>query len=85
MSFAPSEKVVEMRERLERFMEEHIYPVEEAYCDYVEDQNNLWTYPPFFEDLKDKAKEAGIWNWFLPREYEPWSPGLSNLEFAPLM
>ena len=85
MSFAPSEKVLALRERLERFMDEHIYPVEHAYYEFVEDQNNLWQYPPFFEDLKRKAKEAGIWNWFLPREYEPWSPGLSNLEFAPLM
>ena len=85
MSFAPSERVVEMRERLEGFMEEHIYPVEQAYYDFVEDQNNLWKYPPFFESLKSKARAAGIWNWFLPKEYAPWSPGLSNLEFAPLM
>ena len=85
MSFAPSERVVEMRERLEGFMEEHIYPVEQAYYDFVEDQNNLWKSPPFFESLKSKARAAGIWNWFLPKEYAPWSPGLSNLEFAPLM
>ena len=35
--------------------------------------------------MKAKAREAGIWNWFLPPEYKEWSPGLSNLEFAPLM
>ena len=76
MTFAPSERVVEMRKRLEGFMEEHIYPVEQAYYDFVEDQNNLWKYPPFFESLKRKAQAAGIWNWFLPKEYAPWSPGL---------
>ena len=85
MSFAPSDKVLEMKTRLERFMDEHIYPVEHDYYEFVEDQNNLWRYPPFFEDLKSKAREAGIWNWFLPHEYTPWSPGLTNLEFAPLM
>ena len=85
MSFAPSNKVLEMKARLARFMDEHIYPVEHDYYEFVEDQNNLWRYPPFFEDLKSKAREAGIWNWFLPHEYTPWSPGLTNLEFAPLM
>ena len=73
MSFAPSERVVEMRERLERFMEEHIYPVEQAYYAFVEDQNNLWKYPPFFESLKsgaghckmqyfDSASENGLYS-----------------------
>ena len=65
-------------------MDEHIYPNEAEYYAYTKDQNNHWTQPPFMEDLKAKAREAGIWNWFLPREYEPWSPGLSNVEFAPL-
>ena len=56
MSFAPSEKVLALRARLERFMDEHIYPVEHAYYEFVEDQNNPWQYPPFFEDLKRDAK-----------------------------
>jgi acyl-CoA dehydrogenase len=85
MNFEFSEKVLEHRAHLERFMNEHIYPVEDAYYEFVEDDANLWQYPPFFEGLKDKAKEAGIWNWFLPKEYGEFSPGLSNLEFAPLM
>jgi acyl-CoA dehydrogenase len=56
MSFAPSDKVLALRARLERFMDEHIYPVEHAYYEFVEDQNNLWQYPPFFEDLKRDAR-----------------------------
>jgi len=66
-------------------MDEHIYPRELEFRHWVEDESNLWQYPPWFEGLKDKAKEAGIWNWFLPKDYEEFSPGLSNLEFAPLM
>ncbi len=85
MDFEFSEKVLQHKVHLEAFMDEHIYPNESAYHEFVEDQDNLWQYPPFFEDLKARAREAGIWNWFLPREYGKFSPGLSNLEFAPLM
>ncbi|MFV2090739.1 MAG: acyl-CoA dehydrogenase family protein, partial [Pseudomonadales bacterium] len=85
MDFEPSEKVLELKARVEVFMNEHIYPHELDHGDWVEDPENAWTYPPWFEDLKSKAQAAGIWNWFLPRDYEEFSPGLSNLEFAPLM
>jgi acyl-CoA dehydrogenase len=40
--------------------------------------------PPFVEDLKAEARAAGLWNLFLPHEYGDWSPGLTNLEYAPL-
>ena len=85
MDFEISEKVQQNRMHLENFMDEHVYPREREFAAFVEDEKNLWQYPPFFEDLKAKAREAGIWNWFLPPEYKEWSPGLSNLEFAPLM
>lgn len=85
MDFELSEKVEHHRDALGRFMDESIYPREREYAEWVEDEAHLWQYPPFFEDLKTKAREAGIWNWFLPPEYKPYSPGLSNLEFAPLM
>ncbi|MGE0622935.1 MAG: acyl-CoA dehydrogenase family protein [Pseudomonadales bacterium] len=85
MDFEPSEKVLELRARVDAFMDEHIFPRELEFGDWVESSGNEWSYPPWFEDLKAKARAAGIWNWFLPREYEDWSPGLSNLEFAPLM
>ena len=51
----------------------------------MDDSTNEFQDPPWFEDLKTKTKDAGIWNWFLSREYEEWSPGLFNLEFAPIM
>ena len=83
MDFNHSPKVIELKAQVEAFMDEHIYPNEAEYHAYTHDHHNLWTQPPFVEDLKAKAREAGIWNWFLPRDYEPWSPGLSNIEFAP--
>jgi len=85
MGFEPSERVVEIRARLEAFMDEHVFPREHEYEEFVSDQRNLWKAPPFVADLKARAREQGLWNFFLPREYEPWSPGLSNLEIAPLM
>lgn len=84
MDFNHSAKVLAHRAKLEAFMDEHIYPNEKDYYAFTRDQNNLWKSPPFMEDLKAQAREAGIWNWFLPADYEPWSPGLTNLEFAPL-
>ena len=71
-------------ERLETFMEAHVYPAEREHHDFIENPNNLWQQPPVVEELKAKAQEAGIWNWFLPAEYGDWSPGFTNLEYAPL-
>ena len=47
-------------------------------------KNNLWQYPDWYEDLKEEAKKQELWNLFLPKEYAPWSPGLTNLEIAGL-
>jgi len=80
-----SDQVAEMIAQVDVFMKEHIYPRELDHWEWVDDQENLWQYPPWFEDLKAKAREAGIWNWFLNKEYDQFSPGLSNLEFAPIM
>ena len=68
MDFELTDKVLELRARVDAFMDEHIFPRELEYWEWTDDQNNGWTYPPWFEDLKQKAKEAGIWNWFLPRD-----------------
>jgi len=70
--------------KLEAFMQEHIYPREHDWQEFTLDQNNLWQVPPWFDGLREKAKAAGLWNLFLPAEYQPWSPGLSNSEIAPL-
>jgi len=84
MGFEVSEKVQLLNTRLEAFMQEHIYPRERDWNAFTLDQDNLWQVPPWFDGLREKAKEAGLWNLFLPHEYQPWSPGLTNAEIAPL-
>ncbi|MES9968522.1 MAG: acyl-CoA dehydrogenase family protein [Candidatus Thiodiazotropha sp.] len=84
MNFEYTDKVKELMLRIDDFMQEHLFPVEEAFDNFVHDPANLWVVPPVLEELKQKAKAAGLWNYFLPRDYGEFSPGLSNLEYAPL-
>ena len=78
MDFAASEKATEIAQRLTAFMDEHIYPNEQAYIDEI-NSGDRWEPSELIELLKDKAREAGLWNLFLPSE-----SGLKNLEYAPL-
>ena len=82
MGFEPSKRAADLRDRMEAFMREHVYPREHEWDEFVLDQDNLWQVPDWYDPLREKAKEAGLWNLFLPKEYEPWSPGLSNVEIA---
>ena len=84
MGFEVSEKVLALNARLEAFMQEHIYPREHEWQAFTLDQDNLWQVPPWFDELREKARAQGLWNLFLPHEYQPWSPGLTNAEIAPL-
>lgn len=84
MNFEYSDKVAGLIAKVETFMDEHIYPNEQAYYDFVHDQDNRWQEWPGMEALKEKAREQGLWNLFLPHEYGELSPGLTNLEYAPL-
>lgn len=84
MDFEYSAKVAGLIGQIEAFMDEHVYPNEHAYYDFVHDQNNRWQEWPGMEALKDKARAQGLWNLFLPHEYGEFSPGLTNLEYAPL-
>jgi acyl-CoA dehydrogenase len=70
--------------RIEAFMDAHVYPAESAYAEWMDDPANLWTQWPGLEKLKALARAEGLWNLFLPREYGRFSPGLTNLEYAPL-
>ncbi|WP_199554195.1 acyl-CoA dehydrogenase family protein [Sandaracinobacteroides hominis] len=84
MNFEHSDKVAALLAQVEAFMDAHIYPNEQAYYDFVHDQANRWQEWPGMEALKEKARAEGLWNLFLPHEYGELSPGLSNLEYAPL-
>jgi acyl-CoA dehydrogenase len=81
MSYDPSPKVVELQKRLEAFMEEHIYPNEDRHVREAEELGP-WKVHPIVEELKPKAKAAGLWNLFLPQSER--GAGLTNLEYAPL-
>jgi len=74
-------RVRELEERLLAFMEEHIYPNEARYYRESEDIGP-WGVQPIVEELKPKARAAGLWNLFLPES--DLGAGLTNLEYAPL-
>jgi acyl-CoA dehydrogenase len=77
----PSTNVRVLCERLAAFMDEQVYPNEWSYQEQVE-AGGRWQIPPLMEELKAKARAAGLWNLFLPdREH---GAGLTNLEYAPL-
>lgn len=84
MNFEYSDKTKDLIARLEAFMDEHIYPVEQQYMEAVDNNPDKWTTLPQMHELKQKAKDAGLWNLFLPEEYLPYGAGLTNLEYAPL-
>jgi acyl-CoA dehydrogenase len=84
MNFDYSEKTRDLIAKVEAFMDEHIYPVEDERHEFVEAPEHLWQEWPGLEPLKAKAKAQGLWNLFLPHEYGAFSPGLTNLEYAPL-
>ena len=81
MNFEYTDKVNDLIKRLNDFMDEHIYPVEHAYKEYFQTAENPWATPPLMEELKEKAKAAGLWNLFLAKQH---GGELTNLEYAPL-
>ena len=83
MYFSYSDKVVKLQKELNSFMEEHIYPNERLYEQQLNEQPSRWSaVPPIMEELKEKAKQAGLWNLFLPES--EYGAGLTNVEYAPL-
>ncbi|MEH6606418.1 MAG: acyl-CoA dehydrogenase family protein [Pseudomonadales bacterium] len=82
MQFDYSDKVKDLMERVNQFMDEHVYPAEMTY--FEQREQDRWNTPAIMKELKAKAKAQGLWNLFLPKEYGDYSAGLSNLEYAPL-
>jgi acyl-CoA dehydrogenase len=80
MNFAFSERTKELQHRLQKFMEEHVYPNEQRFHDEVE--CDRWKPASILEELKVKARAAGLWNLFLPDDEN--GVGLTNLGYAPL-
>ncbi len=82
MDFEPSERCSEFKERLSAFMDEHVYPAEEVYERQLREAGDPHHQPAVMEELKAKAREAGLWNMFLPDPDH--GAGLSNSDYAPL-
>lgn len=78
MDFDYSAKSLELQKRLTEFFDDNIYPNERAFSEEV-NSGDRWQPSKKIEDLKSKAKGAGLWNLFLPE-----ASGLTNLEYAPL-
>ncbi|MDA9089656.1 acyl-CoA dehydrogenase family protein [Maribacter arcticus] len=84
MNFDYSDKSIALQEKLKDFLETHVHPIEKEVELFHQNPENSWKRWPGMEALKQKAKIAGLWNVFLPSAYGELSPGLSNLEYAPL-
>ena len=82
VDFAFSEKQLTIQARLEAFMDEHVYPNESLYYQQLDGGESRWQLPAIMEVLKGRAREAGLWNLFLPDS--EFGAGLSNLDYAPL-
>ncbi|RLQ96103.1 acyl-CoA dehydrogenase [Falsibacillus albus] len=83
MIFEHSEKVKNLQNKLYAFMEEHVYPNEKVFEQQLNDQHDRWRQiPSIMEELKQKAKDEGLWNLFLPDN--KYGAGLTNVEYAPL-
>ena len=76
MDFQPSERCPEFKERLHAFMDEHVYPAEAVYERQLRESGDPHHQPPIMEELKARAREAGLWNMFLPDPEH--GAGLSN-------
>ncbi len=85
MDFSYSPRTQELQAKVLKFMDEHIYPAEDAYWAEIEANTKLgkrWTPLQVIERLKPKARAQGLWNLFLPES--EYGAGLTNQEYAPL-
>ncbi|HAE46868.1 MAG TPA: acyl-CoA dehydrogenase [Tistrella mobilis] len=82
MEFGISPRAQEIRERLIEFMDAYVYPAEAVFEEQHRASPDRWVTPPIIEELKAKARAAGLWNLFLPHSER--GAGLNNLDYAPL-
>ncbi|HEX8823292.1 MAG TPA: acyl-CoA dehydrogenase family protein [Archangium sp.] len=86
MNFEPTARSKDYRERVQRFMREHVAPAEAVYARQMQAGHHGdwrgWSVPPVMEELKARARAEGLWNLFLPDA--KLGAGLSTLEYAPL-
>src|SRR5687768_14771722 len=83
MDFSPSDRVKSLTERLNAFLDEHVYPVDlEALHALDEEVKPGVAYPRILVELRERAKAEGLWNLFLPGD--DGGAGLTNWEYGML-
>ena len=82
MDFEFNDRTKELVGRVQDFMDRYVYPNEEVYYEQLDEGDNRWKVIPVLEELKEKAREEGLWNLFLPES--ELGGGLTNLEYAPV-
>src|SRR3954453_14387722 len=85
MDFAPSDRVQKLSDRIEAFLDEHVYPVELEALHALDEEVTVETglaYPPMLVELRERAKAEGLWNLFLADEEH--GGGLPNWEYGML-
>lgn len=80
--FPVSPRSRQLREDLLAFMADCVYPAEPSYDQQLAAAGDPHHHPAILEDLKQQARERGLWNLFHPDPQ--WGAGLSNLDYAPL-
>ena len=87
MDFTPSARSAEYRDKVAEFIAAEVAPVESEYLRTLHQAPDPWVVLPIVDELKAKARERGLWNFFLPKAYSESSgegAGLSNVDYAPL-
>ena len=69
MDFEFTDSAKDLQDRVKAFMDKHLYPVEKEVRHFHEQHENLWKEYPKMEEWKQLAKDAGLWNLFLAKEY----------------
>ena len=82
LNFGLSTKALRLKEKLEKFMNEYIYPGEKIFENQMHEMKDKWDTPPILEELKEKAKKEGLWNFFLVHHHP--TEHLTNVEYAVL-
>jgi acyl-CoA dehydrogenase len=82
MDFEYSARTKMYLEQLTDFMHKHVYPNEATFQQQLASGPTRWHVPPIMEELKQRARERGLWNLFLPESEH--GAGLTNVEYAPL-
>ena len=85
MKFEHTDKTRSLITKVSEFMQDHVYPAEDTYHQEIKEfrkSGNPWQVPQILSELKEKAKDLDLWNFFLPESKNGY--GLTNLEYAPL-